>query len=210
MRARPRRAVGWRGPALLPAATLAVHELRYLLAFGRGASRELTDRGDTYLGWLAPLCVILLAIPLGALAGRLAAAWQGRPAGRGHGGRGRLIQWLTLALVLVGCFCAQEVLEQLLEPRHPLGLAGIFGDGGWWAVPAALGVAAALTLVLVGTQAAIAGLARRRSRPGGARPAIVRRRRPRGLPRLVPVAPLAAGAAGRAPPGGRENPRARP
>ncbi len=207
---RGRWAAGWRGAALLPAATLAVHELRYLLAFGRGASRELTDRGDTYLGWLAPLCVVLLAIPLGALAGRLAAAWQGRPAGRGRGGRGRLVEWLALAFVLVGCFCAQEVLEQLLEPRHPLGLTGIFGDGGWWAVPAALGVAAVLTLLIVGTQAAIAGLARRRSRPVGPRRASVVRRRPRGLPRLVPVTPLAGGAAGRAPPRRVATPRTRP
>ncbi|MEA2356704.1 MAG: hypothetical protein QOD61_2833, partial [Solirubrobacteraceae bacterium] len=69
-----------------------VHELRYLLAFGRAAGRELGERGDTYLGWLAPMCAVILAVPLGAVVGQASAAWRGRaptgPAGgRGRGGR---------------------------------------------------------------------------------------------------------------------------
>ncbi len=193
--------MGWRGAALVPAATLAVHELRYLLAFGGGASHELAERGDTYVGWLAPLCVLVLAIPIGAVAGRLSAAWHGRASGRARGCRGRMLQWLALGLVLLACFCVQEIIEQLLEPQHPVGLSGIFGDGGLWAVPAAFGLAAGLTLLMAGTQAVVSGLARRRA------PSVVAVRSAGiviGLPAvalLVAPAPLAGGAAGRAPPG---------
>jgi hypothetical protein len=193
--------MGWRGAALVPAATLAVHELRYLLAFGGGASHELAERGDTYVGWLAPLCALALAVPLGAVAGRLTAAWQGRTSGRVRGCRGRLLQWLGLGLVLLACFCVQEVVEQLLEPQHPVGLSGIVGDGGWWAVPAAFGLAAVLTLLMAGTQAVVSGIARRRAIPvGGVRAAAAIVRLP-SVPFLAAAAPLAGGAAGRAPPG---------
>jgi hypothetical protein len=194
--------MGWRGAALVPAATLAVHELRYLLAFGGSASRELAERGDTYVDWVAPLCALVLAIPLGALVGRLSAAWRGQASGRARGRRGRLLQWLALGLVLLGCFCVQEVVEQLLEPQHPVGLAGVFGDGGLWAVPAAFGLAGLLTLLMAGTQAVVGGLARWRRRPvvrvGRAAGALVRLRP--AAPFLVVAAPLAGGAAGRAPP----------
>jgi hypothetical protein len=192
--------MGWRGAALVPAATLAVHELRYLLAFGGGASHELAERGDTYFGWLAPLCVLILAVPLGAVAGRLSAASQGRSSGRTRGWRGRLVQWLGLGLVLLGCFCFQEVVEQLVEPQHPLGLNGIFGDGGLWAVPAAFGLAAALTLLMAGTQAVVSGIARRRMRPVVAPRATACVVQLPSVPFLVAAAPLAGGAAGRAPP----------
>jgi hypothetical protein len=192
--------MGWRGAALVPAATLAVHELRYLLAFGGGASHELAERGDTYVGWLAPLCVLVLAAPLGAVVGRVSAAWQGRESGRARGCRGRLLQWLALGLVLLGCFCFQEVVEQLVEPQHPVGLSGIFGDGGLWAVPAAFGLAAVLTLLMAGTQAVVSRIARRRVRPVVAlRSAACAVRLPC-VPCLVAAAPLAGGAAGRAPP----------
>ena len=201
MREDRRAPATWRGAALLPAATLAVHELRYLFAFGHGASRALTERGDVYVGWLAPLCVLILAVPLGALAGRVSAAWQGDATVGGAGRRRWWARWLLLALSLFACFCAQEVLEQLLEAGHPTGFNGVFGDGGWWALPAALAVAALLTLLIAGTRAAIRGIARVRCRPGAAQFGLAGVRVRRGdQPILIAAAPLADGAAGRAPP----------
>ena len=43
-----------RGAALMPAAALAVHQLRYALAFGDGAPQALSAQGHAYLTSIAP------------------------------------------------------------------------------------------------------------------------------------------------------------
>ena len=40
-----------RALALVPMGTLVVHELRYLIAFGSHADRELARQGHAYLVW---------------------------------------------------------------------------------------------------------------------------------------------------------------
>ena len=190
----------WRGAALLPVAVLTVHQLRYVLAFGSHYERELSSRGDSYIGWLTPACVLLLALVLGALVGRVAEAWRTGVAGRPQRLTWRAL-WCALTLTLVVCFCVQEWLEILLEPSHAGTLTGIFAAGGWTALPAAVAVAALLVTLVRGAQVAFAAIARwsrgrRRRLRGGA----IARPRGRCLRTTAPITPLARCCAGRAPP----------
>jgi hypothetical protein len=103
---------------------------------------------------------------------------------------------LTLcALILI--YAIQESLEGLFASGHPGGASGVFGHGGWWSVPAAAIVAAAVVAILrVGRSLlrAVVRLApRRRWLPALAA-------RPSRFVALVAASPLARSAAGRAPP----------
>src|SRR3954452_20216555 len=83
LHAMTRRAAWSRLAALLCAGALAVHELRYLLAFGAGSGRALAHDGHAYLGAINPLVAVLVAgvlaqlMRLGARGGAQAGA---RPA----------------------------------------------------------------------------------------------------------------------------------
>ena len=188
----------WRGAALLPLGTLAVHQLRYLLAYGPHAGRELVSHGDTYIHSVLPACLGLLLLPAGALLGHLAQAWR-----RGHArdqGLSPRRLWTVATVLLIVCFCAQEILEMLLETGHPAGLAGIFGSGGWWALPASAAVGALVTLLVTGARTMVGIMARRRAgTPSAGRAAMATPSRPSG-PSTPRPAPLAACRAGRAPP----------
>ncbi len=189
-----------RGAALMPVAALAVHQLRYKLAFGGGSSHMLAVQGHAYLAGLAPWIVLLAGLSIGASLGRLACRWARARSGSVASSRAGLRVWLLAALALVAIYTGQELLEGLLATGHPGGLAGIFGDGGWWAVPAALVVGGVLALALRGAQAverALAGVRLTAGAPVRAAAEIVRR----GVaPCLRACAPLAREAAGRAPP----------
>jgi hypothetical protein len=81
--------------------------------------------------------------------------------------------WLVCSLVLVAIFVTQEFLEGLFAAGHPAGLAGIFGYGGWWSIPAAVCVGLALAAVFEGASWVLREVAdRHRGRP---RPATRRR-----------------------------------
>jgi hypothetical protein len=86
--------------------------------------------------------------------------------------------WLVCAATVVAIFVAQELLEGLLATGHPAGLTGIFGYGGWWAIPATVAVGLVVAVVLHGARWVIDEVARRR-RP-------VRRAAHQPLPRLLP------------------------
>ena len=51
--------------ALVPAAALLVHELRFMLAFGGGAGSELARQGHSYLHSLVPWIVLLIGVAVG-------------------------------------------------------------------------------------------------------------------------------------------------
>ncbi len=184
-----------RGAALFPLAALLVHQARYWVASGGSPGRMLGEQGHAYLGLLTPLVTVLAAGAVGAFVARLVA-----PDGA-EGSRSRWpawAAWLALAAALLAVYTGQESLEGLLSSGHPAGVAGVVGDGGWLAVPAALAIAAALCFLLRLSEAVLARVAaqprgrRLRSRPPR-RPAVVDRPR---------TAPLALRAAGRAPPAG--------
>ena len=204
-----------RAAALMPAAVLTVHQLRYLLAFGGGTGQELEQEGHQYLGALAAPIAMSVAILVGLFLARLASAWregEGDDAGRRGAAerspsgaravsawRGFLRLALTIGAALLALYSCQELLEGMLSSGHPGGFEGVFGDGGWWAVPLSLVCGLAIAAALRGARAAIRWAAARHRRPkiSYGRPAPVLRPRRLALPRPVP---LAGAAAGRAPP----------
>jgi hypothetical protein len=185
--------------ALMPAGAFAVHQLRYLLAFHGLAGVELQRQGHAYLRSLVPWIVLLLAIVAGVFL---------RALGRAFGGHCSVSRyavsfaglWLICAACLVAIYICQELLEGLFATGHPAGLAGVFGYGGWWSIPAALAVGLVIASAFHGARWVLHGVTQRRGRritrnraPLAARPV-----REVLVPRL---APLADGWSGRGPPG---------
>ena len=185
--------------ALMPIAALVVHQLRYTLAFGGHAGVELARQGHAYLHSLVPWIVLLIGVAVGAFLWAL---------GRALGGQRTLSRytlslaglWIVCSGCLVAIYVVQELLEGLLATGHPLGLAGIFGYGGWWALPAAVCVGLVLATIFHGARWVLDEVAQRR------RPVTKRQRaRQTRVPRwrdavLPPLAPLADGWSGRGPP----------
>ena len=64
--------------ALVPAAAVAVHQLRYLLAFGGSANVELQRQGHTYLHSLAPWIIAALGWAAGAFLSALGRSFRGQ------------------------------------------------------------------------------------------------------------------------------------
>jgi hypothetical protein len=186
------------GVALFPFGAVAVHQLRYQLAFGAGASRELADQGHAYLHELTPWIVLAVAVGAGGLLARLARAWR---SGESERGRCLAALWALTSAALFSIYVGQEFLEGLLADGHPQGLAGILGDGGLWALPASIAVGGLLALLVRGGRALVARVARL----GRRRPRVAAARAPKGAVRparlaLPRLAPLASASAGRAPP----------
>lgn len=192
--------LSWRGAALMPAAALAVHQLRYQLAFGADAPRALSAQGHAYLSSLAPWIVLLVALSIGATLGRLVRRWAAGPDARRDGTIGVRV-WLVAALALFAIYAAQELLEGAFATGHLGGLAAVFGAGGWWAVPAALLVGGALALALRGARTAEDALDAARPRVRlRARALDALSARPAATSFVALLAPLARVGAGRAPP----------
>ena len=124
--------------AWLLAGSLAVHELRYLFAFGDGASQRLGETGHGYLTLLMPVATMALAF----VAGRAIVRPGAEPT------RSWRATWALLAAALLGIYTVQELAEGWLAAGHPNGLAGVFGAGGWLAVPLAVGFAAIATFAV--------------------------------------------------------------
>jgi len=185
--------------ALVPAAGLAVHQLRYWLAFGSGTTAELRVQGHSYLHSLVPWIVLLIAISAGMFL---------RALGRALGGRCSLPRytlsfaalWLTCAACLVAIYVCQEFLEGLFAVGHPGGLIGIFGYGGWWSVPAALAVGLVLAAMFHGARWVLLEVAQRRRRPAGPPRRRLSAPCPRRDWRLPRLEPLADGWSDRGPP----------
>lgn len=183
----------------MPAAAFAVHQLRYLLAYGSGAGAQLQRSGHSYLHSVVPWIVLLVALACGgflAALGRAVAGHRSMP----RFCASLLGLWLACAACLVAIFAAQEFLEGLFATGHPAGLAGIFGFGGWWSIPAALCVGLVLAVLFHGARWVLDEVAHRSARARPPRAAgVVSVRRPSDA--LVPrLAPLADGFSGRGPP----------
>jgi hypothetical protein len=203
---RPAALRGLARAAVIPAAAFAVHQLRYVLAFGGGAGAELQRQGHSYLHSLVPWIVLLLGLALGGLVSALGHALRGHRTLPGFG-LSLLGLWLVCVLCLLAIYFAQELLEGVFLTGHPGGMAGIFGYGGGWALPASVCVGLVLAALLHGARWVLEEVAARcaqsrsdrRPRASSPRPAAVP------APRL---APLAAGWCGRGPPRGHAAPAA--
>ena len=127
-----------RSAALVVLGALAVHQLRYLLAFGGDAHRMQLAEGHAYLEALLPLVVgAAVAVAAAAVVGRVVAAPADAPM--------RVRRAASHAVAIFAVFASQELVEGVVGAGHPGGLAGIFGAGGWLALPlsAAFGVLSA-------------------------------------------------------------------
>jgi len=185
--------------ALMPAAAFAVHQLRYWLAYGNRAGVVLAAQGHSYLHSVVPWIVLLIAFAVGTFLAAL---------GRALSGGGSLPRytlsfaalWILCAASLLAIYAVQEFLEGLFATGHPGGLAGIFGYGGLWSIPAALAVALVLAAMFHSARRVLNAVGERRARrvslPGP--PPVVARTRLDVL--LLALAPLADGWSGRGPP----------
>ncbi|HTW11839.1 MAG TPA: hypothetical protein VME01_03770 [Solirubrobacteraceae bacterium] len=194
------RVAGFAYVALLPPAAFAVHQLRYWLAYGSRAGIELERTGHSYLHSVVPWLILLLALTIGVFLRALGRAFAG------HRSPARFTlsltaMWLVCSAALVAIFASQEFLEGLFATGHPAGWAGIFGYGGWWAIPAALSIGLVLATLLHGARWLVREVAHRRTRPYltaiGLAPRVACRPRDAVLGRR---APLVAGWSGRGPP----------
>lgn len=182
--------------ALLLLGTLAVHELRYRMAFGAHAGEALRSHGHDHLVVAGPVVATLCAIALATVVLRAAAAAR----------TARLVRvthvWPGASLGLVALYASQELVESVLAPGHAGGLDGVLGHGGWIAVPASLAVGAAIALVVRAGDLAGATAARwlRELRPAAALLHAPAPTRVASAPALLRPAPLARLGAGRAPP----------
>jgi hypothetical protein len=173
-----------RAASLLSLAALAVHELRYLLAYGDRAGEALASQGHAYLSDLGGALITLVLATLLAtlLAGALAPADRrpNEPTG------GAFLRTAALyALALLAIFCAQELTEGAVAAGHPAGLAAVLAHGGWVALPLALAAGAVCSLASVALQGVEQTLARtpprrraRRGSPALAQPHAAPARRP--------------------------------
>jgi hypothetical protein len=185
--------------AVVPAAAIAVHQLRYWLAFGSTAGVELQRQGHSYLHSVAPWIVVALAWGVGAFLSALGRAMHGQTSVPRYG-LSLVALWLICTASLVVIYSGQELLEGLLATGHPAGLVGVFGYGGWWAIPASVCVGLVLAALLHGARWVLHEVASRRAR---ARPASSSPGPPRPRPAdlsLPRLAPLALGWSGRGPP----------
>ncbi len=184
---------------LLPPAAFAVHQLRYVLAYGGHAGVVLARTGHSYLHSVVPWIVLAIALVLGGFLRALGRAFAG------HTSAPRYVTsllglWLACSACLIAIFTCQEFLEGLFASGHPAGVAGIFGFGGWWSIPVASAIGLVLAAVLHGALWVLREVAQRRHH----------RQAPHGGPALalprpasflaVSYPPLDGGWSGRGPP----------
>ncbi|MGD9734136.1 MAG: hypothetical protein AB7V58_00785 [Solirubrobacterales bacterium] len=125
--------------SLIALGAFAVHQLRYLFAYGANSHDTLVQQGHGYLAHAIPL---LVGLGLAALTARLVRSVISGPAPGAEQG----IKATSYALGIAAVFCCQELIEGVLFAGHATGLAAIFTAGGWAALPLAaiFGVLAAL------------------------------------------------------------------
>jgi hypothetical protein len=199
-RAGSRTAIAGAGrAALVPAGALAVHQLRFALAFGHASGTQLARTGHSYLHSLAPWLVALLGVAVGSFLWSLGRALAGQRSVRRYTVSLAGL-WVVCAASLIAIYAAQELLEGFIATGHAAGLVGVFGYGGWWAIPAAFAVGLVLAAVCHGARWALDTVAQRARRPRAlGRTTAAAPLRPLGapMPRLIP---LAGGSSGRGPP----------
>jgi hypothetical protein len=195
MKTRRRHGSTPRSAALIALAALAVHQLRYLLAYGSDAHTELLRQGHTYLFQSLP---VLIGFGLSAIAAGLVRAVLRGPAGTAIASH--RLRALLYAISIAAVFAVQETTEGVLFAGHSSGIGAVFSAGGWLVLPLAMlfgGLCAALDGGLAKLESLVARVESSLSRPRAPR-----RHGPSGSRTAVPLAslPLAFGLARRPPP----------
>jgi len=163
---RGKRSAAWVGlgqAALLPPAAFAVHQLRYMLAYGAATGPELERTGHSYLHSIVPWLAMLLALAAGVFLRAMGAAFSQQTSMRRYSLSFAAL-WAACSGALIVIFAGQEFLEGLFAVGHPAGVSGIFGFGGWWAIPAAACLGLVLAAVFHGARWVVGEIARLRAR----------------------------------------------
>jgi hypothetical protein len=192
MRSTLRIAHNVRLAAIVALGAFALHQLRYLLAFGSGTA-DLAEHGHRYMTDLLPAIAVLV------LAGAVATLIRGTE-GASPSGVPLTRRIAIFAGALLAIYLAQESLEAALSAGHPVVPVTLLGQGGWLALPLALFIgtlSAFLARALEGVERAIALVHAIRVRSRA--PAVRGRALPARALRLA-FAPLAFGLARRPPP----------
>jgi hypothetical protein len=144
---------GWRVKAVALIATggLAVHELRYALAYGPRAHHAEAVQGHGYLLLLVPLVAAGALLALVSMLARIGRA--GEAADDVVIPRLRWL-WVAASACLIALYSLQESLEGALAPGHAGGLDALLGHGGWTALPLAVVIGAAVAVALRGARGA--------------------------------------------------------
>jgi hypothetical protein len=185
-----RTAHGVRLASILAVGAFALHQLRYLVAFGGpSAAEEHRYMADL----LPPLSVLVLAAILATL---LRGTEGASPA------RAPLTRRISVfAGALLAIYVGQELLEGFMAAGHSANLAALLAGGGWVALPLAVAIgtlAALLARLLEGVEHVIAVI--HAERPLRSRAPAVRGRALPGHRISLLSAPLAFGLARRPPP----------
>jgi hypothetical protein len=173
-----------RRASLLALGALALHQLRYALAYGGDASSVLARQGHSYLGAVVP---VLMALALSLVCARLVAAALGRLGADPDRSPSRRAETVAFAAALLAIFAAQELTEGVLAAGHPGGVAAVLAHGGVVALPLALAIGAVIAAVdrlLASAERTLVTLARARAARAG---------HPASAP--LPAAPLVRGLA---------------
>lgn len=188
------RARSLRRIALLISAAFAVHQLRFVIAYGGDASRVLHEPGHEYLPFAAAAAGVLLLLGGVQFAFSLARCAHGAVA-PGRTPAGVRVTWGQSAATLIAIYVAQESLEGAFTPGHP-----VWAHGGWIVVPLAITFGLVVALVLAGAHRALEEVARRAATMHERRAPEPRAARPRAAAR-PPLDALARHLGSRAPPG---------
>ncbi len=180
--------------AILALGAFALHQLRYLIAFGGSSSAELAHQGHRYMSeLLAPMAVLILAAALATLI----RGTEGESAARAPLAR----RIAVFAGALLAIYLGQESLEGLIVAGHPTGAAAALANAGWIAIPLALAIGALSALlahILERVEHVIAVVHAERPQRSRAPSSRGRALPARGL--RLPSTPLAFGLARRPPP----------
>jgi hypothetical protein len=137
--------------ALLVGGAYAVHQLRFLLAYGHDAGRVFGEPGHRYLPFAAAATAVLLL--LATLRFAQAVARPSHPQPRRVALR-RL--WTENAVALVAIYVGQEGLEGAFTPGHP-----VWEHGGWIVLPLAVLFGGLIAVLLVGADRVLIEASRR-------------------------------------------------
>ncbi len=182
----------------MPPAAFAVHQFRYELAYGSQAGVVLRETGHSYLHSVVPWLVALVGVAVGGFLVRVGRAFAARTSPRDFSySFGAL--WALSAVSLVAIFACQETLEGIFSTGHPSGWTGVFGDGGYWALPVAACVGFVLAAVFHGARWVVRHTAIWRRRPSHAHRTAPAAQWPTTVTRAAP-APVLAGWSSRGPP----------
>jgi hypothetical protein len=177
--------------AILALGAFAVHQLRYLIAFGGSASAEMVRQGHGYTTDLLPALAVLV------LAAALATLIRGTEGASPS--QGSLVgSMASFALALFLVYACQESLEGMLSAGHPAGAA--VANGGWIALPLSLAIGALAALLATALERVEHVIALTHADRPRARPPAVRGRAFPARTRRLTAAPLAFGLARRPPP----------